>query len=326
MIKTAVQTDKSIRPAMKHAEIYSVADAPVARGYHPFMPAQEFSVPHPSRSYDSGTGAIGMAVLVLVLTAATYAWAAMHDLLLLKIAAVVAAPLCIFAVWRGGLRKTVVLGTMIGLSMLWANYPDLPAGVISSIAGQSSPIAAAIASSVLAGLVVFIAGFMAKSMRKRLVGGSRIRGILDRFAGLSIGVGETMLVVLTLCWTAESLDGMARRIVDDSQVEHAGLQYQVAEAMTQIGDETKRSGWSRFVRDTNPITKTPALQKLIDQLNETGRLDFDATTLQSLLPTASGQSAPEATPALLENLIQEQKHAAEKRVQTYDQLEQSMPR
>ena len=187
-------------------------------------------------------------------------------------------------------------------------------------------IAAAVASSVLAGLVVFMAGFIAKSMRKRLVGGSRFRGALDRFVGLSIGLGEAMLVVLTLCWTAKSLDGMARRIVDDPQVEHAGMQYQIAEVMTQIGDETNRNGWATFVRDTNPITKTPALQNLIDQLNETGQLDFDATTLHSLLPTATGQSSSEASPAFLENVIHEQKRAAETRSQSYQQLEQSMRR
>jgi uncharacterized membrane protein required for colicin V production len=324
MTKTVVQSSKSRRPALSDADLYSVAEAPAPKIYHPPAMPREIDMPRPSKP--QGASALWAVMLVLILSVATYAWAAANGLLLFRIGAAVAAPVCTFAVWRGGIRKAVVLGTMLCLSMLWAYYPDLVAGVISSVAGQSSPIVAAIASSVLAGLVVLVASLMAKFMSKRLVGASRLRDSANRLLGLGLGLCETALVVLTLCWTAANLAPLAKRITDDPSVDHAEARFQVAEGATKINNEARLQGWAPFIHDSNPISKTPALQQLIDQLNESGRLDFDADKLKALLPTGTSQTSPEVTPEFLESLIEDQKRAASTRRQAYEQMQDSIRR
>lgn len=314
------------RPAAPHDRCYELSDLPVSRPGLPAMPIRPDDLPRRESLGGQDVGVLIWAVLAIGLAAATYGWGAIHGLLLFKIAAVVLVPLGLFAVWRGGLRKALVLGAMIGLFMLLTGNPDLVAQLINSVAGPSHPAVIAVGASVLAGLTLFLVGLFAKRLRRQLVGRSRLLARVDRFVGLSIGVVETSLLVLALCWTAQSLDTMARRITDDPEVDRASLPYQAARTLTQIGDETRRHGWSAFVRDTNPVTSVPALKELIDQLNETGRLDFDAAALDSLLPRTGASSSPQAAPAFLQKVIEEQKRSAEARGKAYRQLEQSTRR
>jgi uncharacterized membrane protein required for colicin V production len=214
--------------------------------------------------------------LVFLASAGLFAYSAHCGYLIGEIAVVVMFPCALHGVWRGGFRKTMMLGAITGLFYLFSVKPDFAAPVLSSLGAPTSGISNFAAGAVTALLAILTAYFGSRGLQRRLIAPSRISTAIDRFAGTLIGVAEGALVALCLCWMASSLRPYATNLVHGNQVIAGSPQDRIGKYMLQIAEEADEGLLGRVTKATNPIDQVPALREAITQLNTTGRLDIES--------------------------------------------------
>lgn len=259
-------------------------------------------------------------ILIVILGGVLFYFSADRGFLLGQIAAAVAVPLALHGLWRGAFRKTFMLAVFLGL--FWFAGP-LSEGVEQALAALNvnpGPLTK-LAFFGSSGLVILTAHFFSKAIRTRYIARRRSTLLLDQLGGVSVGLAEGALVVLTLCWMSTSLEEFGGTLAENGKAEKSAFRAAFGNTILRMARETRSSSVAEFVNDTNPVRKTPELASMVDSLNQTGSLDLGNLNLEGSGPL---QSLLDQLPGLgaggLQEKIKDFEQAGAARAKAYEEL------
>ncbi len=130
--------------------------------------------------------------------------------LLGQIAALVCLLSGLHGVWRGALRKMVMLPVTVGIAYLVTSQVDFADPAIRLIGGKSSLIGNVIACVLAVVLTVAIVGSIVRAVRDRLTRSRPFLLTIDRLLGAGFGLAEAAIVMLCICWSVVLVEPQAR--------------------------------------------------------------------------------------------------------------------
>lgn len=192
--------------------------------------------------------------------------------LLGQIAAVVVTAMTIHGLWRGGLRKFVMLGLAVGLIGFGPVIQNTVSSLVSKTSGSPAGLSTYLLTLVGATGLWMICHFATKSFRKRVI--LKRRGLLamDRLGGATLGLAEGAVLVMSLCWLSTSLTPFARTITDEQVSPKGSPRAQIGETLLRLAEESRYGSLASLTQRANPIPKIPALRDAIEELNTTGQI------------------------------------------------------
>jgi hypothetical protein len=315
---------------------------PVPSGTYDVLPADERKAAPPMprtvaprrRAEDRRSPALRLVwpavALVGGLGLITLGLSAQADVLVGQIAAVVVMVATLHGLWRGGLRKLLVMGTFLGMLGVWGAMPYVAAklplngGPLSSGPGRSLLLAG------LTAFGVFAAIFSARFIHRRWLAERPLAAGVDRLVGGALGMAEGLMVVLALCWVSAAAAPFARRVFDGSAADPGSARCRVAGAIVQLAGEASSGPLAAVVSATSPIDRIPAFREALEQLNTLGRLHVDAASdsvaLQSLSkllelpPGGAASPAPAPAPSGAESFLNAYHQSIQPETVVYRQL------
>lgn len=252
-------------------------------------------------------------------TAAGFALSAQQGWLLGQIAALALGLSTLHGLWRGGLRKLIMLPVSVGLLAFIVSHPGFADPFVNSVLGQPSVIGSALTVGLVGLLAWVIAGRLAKWVRDRCVRRRPMLLAADRFLGLSIGLAEGALTLLALCWATVLLEPQARVVRDHPNVSLDSIEHRVAAGVVQIAEEINASPLEAIANESNPLEEIPAVRDALYNLGDRTELRFEAMSpaARRRVMDRLRRSQPELFDALMDRM------EAGHRVR--DQVYQSLP-
>lgn len=225
---------------------------------------------------------LGAAAAIFVLALGLFVYAEQNDVLLGQIVAVVTLPFALHGLWRGGIVKFAMLAATVGLIWGGAVYGDDLIQLMADQGIASGSIGRMLTLSVLATVLWFLVRVGAAVVQHAVVRRRPMRLRLDRAAGTLLGAGEGVLLLACLCWGAMALRPFGMMLADPNNSEPGSMRQRVGEAIVTLSDEAGAGRLGAFLRSTNPVQRSPSLDKLIRDLNTTGRIDPNSLSPQML--------------------------------------------
>lgn len=227
--------------------------------------------------------AIGLLVGAV---AAGFGLSLQYDSLLGQIATAMVGAGSLHGLWRGGLRKIVMLPASLGMFVLLASYPNFADPVVKMMAGKSSSLGNGLACVAAFVLAMLAAGTLVRVIRNRIIMKRPLLRATDRLFGTTIGGAEGALILLTICWTAVLVEPQARSILREPSIEAGSVQHQFAAGLVRLAEEIDASPLRPIVRDANLLEEVPALHNAIENLGTTGQ-PFDLNAINPRLREAA---------------------------------------
>jgi len=215
--------------------------------------------------------------------------------------------------WRGGLRKVVMLPLFVVVAYAVAR---LPASL--GMPGVTGHLVAGVAGMV----ALFIGATTVSRVRRGAVESRPMLHRLERCIGVIIGAAEGALIPLALCWAAVAIRPAAARISATNDARITQNQRATADAILRIADEVSTVGLSNLVSQTSPMERIPALRDAINQFNRDGQIKLDDLSpetkarleeLLKLIPSGEGFEA-----------LNQSQSSAEQRQEAYENLRKQM--
>lgn len=182
----------------------------------------------------------------------------------------IAAPVFLLSglhgIWRGALRKMVMLPVSVGLVYLVTSQVDFADPVIRLMAGKSSLIGNAIACGLAVVLTVVIVGSIVKTVRDRLARNRPFLLTADRLLGAGLGLTEAAIVMLCLCWSVVLVVPQANATQALRPADPGSMQHVLATGLIQLTDEIDRGPFRSIVRDHNLLEDIPAVREALSDL------------------------------------------------------------
>ncbi len=263
------------------------------------------------------------SVLIVLTAIGIYVTSSHRDYLLGQVAVPFLALGMLHGLWRGGLRKILMLSAMIALAYAAATCVPMLTSYIGSAASPIGAAAVWLVLGITAIVFLLLVGWLGKSLRRRIILPRTPLRIFDRLVGMTVGLAEGGLVVLAVCWTVVAFGQQMRMVRDHRDTAEDSQRYRVASQMVRLAEEAERGTIGELVQATNIFDRIPALRDAIDGLNRTGRLDLkglDPETVDRLNQLL--QQAPAENLGNLGQVIEQYKKANEARTHAYHQLSQ----
>lgn len=263
------------------------------------------------------------SVLIVLAAVGMYVTSSQRDYLLGQVAVPFLAMGVLHGLWRGGLRKILMLSAMIAVAYGAAACVPVLTSYIGSAASPIGAAAVWLVMGLTAIVFLLLVGWLGKSLRRRIILPRAPLRIFDRFVGMTVGLAEGGLVVLAMCWTVVAFGQQMRMVRDHRDTAEDSQRYRVACQMIRLAEEAERGTVGELVQATNIFDRIPALREAIDGLNRTGKLDLqglDPETVDRLNQLL--QRAPAENLGNLGQVIEQYKSANEARTHAYQQLPQ----
>lgn len=223
-----------------------------------------------------------------------------RDVLLGQLAAVAIGLGGLQGLWRGGLRKVVMLPLFVVVAYAVARLPaslGMPGVTGYLVAGVAGMIA------------LFIGATAVSRVRRSAVESRPMLHRFERCIGVLIGAVEGALIPLALCWAAVAIRPAAARMSAGTDSRITQNQRATADAILRIANEVSSVGLSNFVNQTSPMERIPALRDAINQFNRDGQINLDELSpetkarleeLLKLIPGGEGLEALNQSPSSVE--------------------------
>lgn len=256
-----------------------------------------------------GAGAMLLGLCIVVLAGALYGVSAQANYLLGQLAAAIAGPLTLLGLWRGAFRKVLMLGGFVAGCYVFMRLQAPSAGAV----GPANPPVGVSAGSMMALLAIpvllILAALAGRFFYAAYFARRPFARTCDRFFGTLVGLAEAAMVILPLCWITTMILPAAFRVRDSAPGGPDSTQTRFAAAIVQLGLEASSGPVGEVTRATNLIATFPVLKQMIDDLNQTGRMDFgrlelDPALLQKLQELLPSTGAPGGT-SILEQIRQQ---------------------
>lgn len=215
-----------------------------------------------------GGGATGLALSIR------------HDLLLGQIAAPLLGLAGLHGLWRGGLRKAVMLPITVGILYLVSIQPDFADPVIRAMTGKSSTIGNWIACGVAVALTLIIARSIVGAVQHRMVTGRPVVRAANNMFGTGIGLAEGAFAMLCLCWATVLVEPQARTVRDHPNAPPDSIHRQLAGGLVRLAGEIDQSPLEPIIRDANLLEYFPALRDAVQELSLDERMGLGAVDPQ----------------------------------------------
>lgn len=189
-----------------------------------------------------------------------------YDSLLGQIATAILGAGALHGLWRGGLRKLVMIPASLGMFVLLASYPSFAEPLVKMVAGKSTDLGNGLACVVAFLAAMLAAGAIVRVIRNRIIMKRPILRATDRLFGTTLGTAEGGLILLAICWTAVLVEPQARTILKQPATEAGSVQHQFAAGLVRLAEELDDSPLKPIVRDANPLEEIPAIRDAIDNM------------------------------------------------------------
>ncbi len=227
--------------------------------------------------------AIGLLIGAI---AAGFGLSVQHDSMLGQIAVAILGAGSLHGLWRGGLRKIVMLPASVGMLVLLATYPNFADPVVKMVAGESSGLGNGLACVAAFVLAMVAAGTVVRVVRDRIVMTRPILRAPDGFFGTTIGAAGGGLILLAICWTAVIAEPHARTILKQPSVQAGTFEHQFAAGLVRLAEEIDGSPLQPIIRDANPLEEIPAIRDAIENMGAGGQ-SFDLNAIDPKLRKAA---------------------------------------
>ncbi len=186
--------------------------------------------------------------------------------LLGQIAALVCLLSGLHGIWRGALRKIVMLPVTVGIAYLVTSQVDFADPVIRLMGGKSSLIGNVIACGLAVVLTVAIVGSIVRAVRDRLTRRRPFLLTIDRLLGAGFGLAEAAIVMLCVCWSVVLVEPQVRATQALRPADTDSFQPAVIAGLLQLADEIDRGPFRSIVRDHNLLEEIPAVRDALSDL------------------------------------------------------------
>jgi len=259
--------------------------------------------------------AIGLLIGAI---AAGFGLSVQYDSLLGQIAVATLGAGSLHGLWRGGLRKLVMLPASLGMLVLLASHPGFADPLIKMVAGKSSELGNGLACVAAFVLAMLAAGTVVRVIRNRIIMKRPFLRATDRLFGTTLGAAEGALILLTICWTAVLVEPHTRSILEEPSIEAGSVQHKFAAGLVRLTEEIDGSPLRPIVRDANPIEEIPALRDAIENLKASGPNAIDSKVRKAAME-ALKTADPEKL-GVLQKLVRDQARKDQSRDNAYRQL------
>lgn len=169
-------------------------------------------------------------------------------------------------IWRGALRKMVMLPVSVGIAYLVTSQVDFADPVIRLMGGKSSLIGNAIACGLAIVLTVVVVGSIVRAVRDRLTRSRPFLLTIDRFLGAGLGLTEAGIVMLCLCWSVVLVAPQAKATQALRPADTDSFQHVLTAGLLQLTGEIDRGPFRSIVRDHNLLEDIPAVREALSDL------------------------------------------------------------
>jgi len=182
----------------------------------------------------------------------------------------IAAPIFMLSglhgIWRGALRKMIMLPVMVGITYWVTSQVDFADPVIRLMGGRSSFIGNAVACGLAIVLTVVVVGGIVRIVRERLTRRRPFLLTVDRFLGASFGLAEAAIVMLSLCWSVVLVEPQAKATQALRPADTDSFQHILTAGILQLTDEIDQGPFRSIVRDHNWLEDIPAVRDALSGL------------------------------------------------------------
>ncbi len=192
------------------------------------------------------------------------------DFLLGQIASSIVGAFGLHGLWRGGLRKVVMLPLTVGLLIFFSARPDFADPLVQMIAGKPSVLGNMFACGMTMVAAYLIVGALVRTVRNRVILRRASLTAADRFLGTAVGMAEGAALTLVLCWMSVLVEPQMRSLRDHSSTVEGSKRHMVASTMLRLVSEIDKSPLQTIVRDHNVLADVPAVHSAIVQLEQAG--------------------------------------------------------
>lgn len=196
--------------------------------------------------------------------------------LLGQIAGAVLALAGLHGLWRGGLRKLLMLPVSCGLVFVLAFYPGFPDPVIVLALGRASPAWNVVACVVVVLSALMIAGRTARVIRSRVTTGRRTFLTLDHLFGAALGIGQGLVVMLGLCWATVLIEPQARAVLHHRNLHEGSACQRLAAGIVQLTREINETPIESIVHEANLLERVPSIRDALYDLADGQRLTLES--------------------------------------------------
>lgn len=206
---------------------------------------------------------VGAAVTGFVLSRQT-------DFLLGQVASSIVGAFGLHGLWRGGLRKVVMLPLTVGLLIFFSARPDFADPLVQMITGKSSVLGNMFACGITMVAAYLIVGALLRLVRNRVIQRRASLTAADRFIGTTVGIAEGAALTLVLCWMSVLVEPQMRSLRDHSSTVEGSKRHMAASSMLRIVSEIDNGPLRTIVREHNVLADVPAVRSAIIQLEQAG--------------------------------------------------------
>ncbi|MCG8407232.1 MAG: CvpA family protein [Phycisphaerales bacterium] len=208
--------------------------------------------------------------------AAGIGFSSQNDYLLGQIGATILGLSGLHGLWRGGLRKLIMLPATFVVLFLAMNNPGFADPITRAVFGKPSPFTNGIVCVAVVALALVVIGSVVKLFRNRFIMKRPFLRGADRFFGTSIGVAEGALTMLVLCWATVLLEPQARVIRDHPNRVTESMQHRFAAGIIQLAEEIQDGPFESIVHEANLLERFPEVRDALYNLGEQTQLDLEA--------------------------------------------------
>lgn len=231
----------------------------------------------------------------------------------------IAAPVFLLSglhgIWRGALRKMIMLPVSIGIAYLVTSQVDFADPVIRLMGGKSSLIGNVIACGLAIVLAVVVVGSIVRAVRDRLTRNRPFLLTVDRSLGAGLGLAEAGIVMLCLCWSAVLVAPQAKATQALRPADTDSFQHVLTTGLIQLTDEIDRGPFRSIVRDHNLLADVPAVREALSGLpSDSSSPDWHKEITEFLRKADQNQESETDTP------FQQYRRANRQRDNTYRSL------
>lgn len=267
------------------------------------------------RKNSARTPWLGLGFLLSIVGAGFY-FSTDADFLLGQVASITLGAFGLHGLWRGGLRKIVMLPVTVGSLFLVTAKPDFADPLIRSVTGQSSMVGNMLACGLALVATFLMTGALIRYVRNKVIVKRPVALGIDRFVGTTVGLAEGAVVLLVLCWTAVLTQPQMARLKDHPGTAPGSARQSVATTMLKIVGEIDEGPLRTLVRDQNLLKDIPAIKSAIEQIEQAAsNPDFWNSSAASLFKGVDPKTLGEAG-----EIAERLKADTERRRQAYDRL------
>jgi len=223
--------------------------------------------------------------------------------------------------WRGGACKLLMLPAWFGLALLATLRTGLPDLFIDAGAGSPNLASSAIVCLGVLMVALIVAGRTAQRLGRRMVVAQRPSvAAFDRWLGAAIGMGQGLLIMLTLCWAIVLIEPQARAVLHHPNMPEESAGWRVASGIVRLTREINQTPLESIVHEANLLERAPFIRNALCDLADGQRLALDSTKPMKPRP-------PNATPTGVEPdpFVQPQPVLAVKQSRSKEAYQRQLP-